>query len=71
MTKEAPRLRQFLRMPALEPVVQKKKSWIYNEIKEGRFPRAIILGKATAVWDAEEVAMWQEAQMKARDEVAA
>lgn len=67
-TNEAPRLRQFLRMPALEAAIGKKKSWIYRSIELGEFPRPIKVGAATVVWDAEEVARWQEARIAERDE---
>lgn len=68
---QAPTLRRFLRLPEVVEAVGKCRSWVYEAAKKGEFPRPIKLGPSTVVWDAEEVAKWQEARIRERDEALA
>lgn len=71
ITNEAPVLRQFLRLPKVSAAVGKGRSWIYQAVRDGEFPRPIKLGPATVVWDAAEIGRWQAARIAERDAVAA
>jgi prophage regulatory protein len=68
MANEGPVLRQFLRLPKVEAAVGKRRSWIYWAMNNGQFPRSIKLG-STSVWDAAEIAEWQQARIAERNAV--
>ncbi|WP_088347467.1 MULTISPECIES: AlpA family transcriptional regulator [Rhodomicrobium] len=64
-------LRKFLRLPAVEAAIGKKKSWLYRAVEAGEFPRPIKIGSATVVWDAAEIGAWQAQRIAERDQAAA
>lgn len=64
---DSPKLRKFLRVSDVEAAIGKKKSWLYKAVADGEFPRPIKLGTSTVVWDADEVAVWQQARVDERD----
>jgi len=73
MAETTPVLRQFLRLPKVCAAIGKGRSWLYQAlkdhrpIKEGGFPQPIKLGPATVVWDAAEIAEWQQARIAERN----
>ena len=50
--------RRILRLPAVEDVTGIKKTKIYDEIKQGRFPQPVRLGTRSVGWLADEVQLW-------------
>ena len=42
------------------------KSFIYDRINDGTFPKQIQLGSRTVVWNEQEVAKWMEDRMASR-----
>jgi prophage regulatory protein len=59
-------LRRILRLPEVEAVTGKKRSQIYDDILDGRFPAPVPLGERAVGW-IEEVAAWQDARIAERD----
>ena len=49
---------QLIRMSQVISLVGLKRSWIYQMIKEGKFPRPIKIGTRTSVWTLSSVAAW-------------
>jgi prophage regulatory protein len=60
-------LRRILRLPEVEAVTGKRRSQIYEEILDGRFPAPVPLGERSVGWIEEEVAAWQNARIAERD----
>ena len=49
---------QLIRMSQVINLVGLKRSWIYQRIKEGKFPRPIKIGTRASVWTQSSVAAW-------------
>ena len=49
---------KLLRLPEVEARTGTKKSFIYQEIKDGRFPAPVELGKRARAWRSDEVQAW-------------
>ena len=49
---------QLIRMSQVINLVGLKRSWIYQRIKEGKFPRPIKIGTRASVWTLSSVAAW-------------
>jgi prophage regulatory protein len=60
-------LRRILRLPEVEAVTGKKRSQIYEDILNGRFPAPVPLGERAVGWMEDEVAAWQDARIAERD----
>jgi prophage regulatory protein len=60
-------LRRILRLPEVEAVTGKKRSQIYDDILDGRFPAPVPLGERAVGWIEDEVAAWQDARIAERD----
>jgi prophage regulatory protein len=60
-------LRRILRLPEVEAVTGKKRSQIYEDILNGRFPAPVPLGERAVDWIEDEVAAWQNARIAERD----
>jgi prophage regulatory protein len=60
-------LRRILRLPEVEAVTGKKRSQIYEDILNGRFPAPVPLGERAVGWIEDEVAAWQNARIAERD----
>jgi prophage regulatory protein len=60
--------RRVLRLPAVEEKTGLKKSQIYDDMREGRFPQGVALGPRAVGWIEDEVDAWIEARIKARDD---
>ncbi|MDZ4290478.1 MAG: AlpA family phage regulatory protein [Hydrogenophaga sp.] len=50
---------RYLRRPAVEELVQKKKSALYADIKNGLFPAPVRVGKRSVAWKSSDIATWQ------------
>jgi len=59
--------RIFRRMPEVVEMTGKRRSAIYEEIKQGTFPAPIKISRRAAAWDDDEIAAWQELRLAARD----
>lgn len=53
-------LRRILRLPEVEAVTGKKRSAIYDDIADGRFPAPVPLGPRAVGWLETEITEWQE-----------
>jgi prophage regulatory protein len=60
-------LRRFLRLPEVEAVTGLKRSQIYEDILDGRFPAPVPLGERAVGWIEDEVAAWLDARIAERD----
>lgn len=58
--------RRILRLPAVEDVTGIKKTKIYDEIKNGRFPQPVRLGTRSVGWLADEIQDWISARAAQR-----
>ena len=52
----------LLRLPQVEQSCGLKKSAIYAQIKEGKFPRPVKLGARSVAWRSNEVDEWIQAR---------
>ena len=52
----------LLRLPQVEQFCGLKKSAIYVQIKEGKFPRPVKLGARSVAWRSNEVDEWIQAR---------
>ena len=57
---------RFLRLSEVLEMTGMGKTFIYDRIKDGTFPKQIQLGSRTVVWNEQEVIKWMEAQMASR-----
>jgi prophage regulatory protein len=60
-------LRRILRLPEVEAVTGLKRSQIYEDILDGRFPAPVPLGERAVGWIEDEVAAWLDARIAERD----
>lgn len=57
---------QFIPINEVESMTGVKKTFIYNAIKEGKFPKQIHMGKS-ALWVKDEIIKYMENKVKERD----
>jgi len=57
---------KFLRLPSLIEKIGGSRSWIYQEISEGRFPRPVKIGKRSSAWVESEIDEWIQQRIKNR-----
>ena len=57
---------RFLRLPEVLQITGMSKTFIYDRINDGTFPRQIQLGSRTVVWNEQEVIKWMEDRMASR-----
>ena len=57
---------RFLRLPEVLEMTGMGKTFIYDRMKEGTFPKQIHLGARTIVWNEREVVQWMEDRMASR-----
>ena len=60
---------RFLRLPEVLQITGMSKTFIYDRINDGTFPKQIQLGSRTVVWNEQEVIKWMEDQMAPDDPV--
>lgn len=53
---------RLLRMPEVEAQTGFKRSWIYQQIKAGEFPRPRKTGKRAVAWREADIEDWKQAQ---------
>lgn len=51
---------KLIRLPQVLKIIDGSRSWIYQEIANGRFPKPILLGKRNVAWIEQEVFDWIE-----------
>ena len=56
----------FLRLSEVLQITGMGKTFIYDCINDGTFPKQIQLGSRTVVWNEQEVIKWMEDQMASR-----
>lgn len=49
---------QFWRLDQVEREIGLKKSFVYQAVREGKFPRSFKIGRA-ALWDVRDIRAWQ------------
>lgn len=49
---------KFVRLPKVMDITGGSRSWIYQEITEGRFPKPVLLGKRSVAWIEHEIFEW-------------
>ena len=60
---------RFMRMAAVEEAVAAKRSWIYAQIAQGKFPKPVkIFGERASAWLESEIVAWQQERIRARDD---
>lgn len=57
---------KFLNIKEVSSVCGMSKSWIYEEIEAGRFPKQVELGTA-ARWSLNEILSWMQSQLDSRE----
>ena len=57
---------RFLLLPEVLQITGMSKTFIYDRINDGTFPRQIQLGSRTVVWNEQEVTKWMEDRMACR-----
>ena len=57
---------RFLRLSEVLQMTGMGKTFIYDRINDGTFPKQIQLGSRTVVWDKQEVIKWMEDRMASR-----
>ena len=57
---------RFLRLPEVLQITGMGKTFIYDLMKDGTFPKQIQLGSRSVVWNEQEVIKWMEDQMTSR-----
>ena len=57
---------RFLRLSEVLEMTGMGKTFIYDRMKDGIFPKQIQLGSRTVVWDKQEVIKWMEDRMASR-----
>lgn len=58
--------RRILRRPEVEAKTGFKRAYLYNLMKEGKFPKAIKLGIRAVGWDSAEIDQWIAERLKTR-----
>lgn len=64
-------MKSLLRLPEVRRRVGLSRSEIYRLISLGRFPSSVPLGERIRAWDADEIQIWIQSRIAARDEGAA
>ena len=57
---------RFLRISEVLQMTGMGKTFIYDRMKEGTFPKQIQLGSRSVVWNEQEVIKWMEDRMASR-----
>ena len=57
---------RFLRLAEVLEMTGMGKTFIYDRMKEGTFPKQIQLGSRSVVWNEQEVIKWMEDRMASR-----
>jgi len=65
--KRRERERRVLRLPAVEERTGLGRSWIYDAVATGRFPRPIAIGKRASGWLEHEIEAWVDERVAERD----
>lgn len=55
---------RFLRLSEVEDKIGYKKSWIYQAIKEGRFPEPVKIGPRARAFVEAEIDEWMQARIQ-------
>ena len=58
MSADSCEIGQFWRLGQVEREIGLKKSFVYQAVREGKFPRSFKVGRA-ALWDARDIRNWQ------------
>ncbi len=58
---------RFVLRPEVEAFTGKSKTWIYEQIKAGNFPKAARLGGRSVAWLQSELEAWKEQRLAERD----
>lgn len=56
-------IRSMLRIPKVLKVRDSSRATLYNDIKEGLFPKPVLIGKRAVAWPEDEVAAINEARI--------
>lgn len=59
---------QILRLPVVMAMTGKPRSSIYAEIKEGRFPAQVHIGKRAVGWTRSSIEAWMQSKIAGTDE---
>ena len=49
---------KLARLPRVLEIIDGSRSWVYQEISNGRFPKQISLGKRNVAWIEQEIFDW-------------
>lgn len=71
LLKDVKPMGDFLKLSDVMKATGKKKTSIYQEMKEGSFPQQIKTGKESVAWDANEIVRWKQAKINNRSVTAA
>lgn len=56
--------KKLIRLPIVLALINGSKSWLYQEIADGRFPKPIKVGKRYVAWIEKEVTDWVEQRIR-------
>lgn len=65
--REAHATQRLLRLPEVQRLTGLGRSSIYEQIRAGRFPRAVPLTTTARAWRADEIATWVDERTAERD----
>lgn len=57
---------KLIRLPKLIEMTGGSRSWIYQQISEGKFPKPVKIGKRSSAWVESEIDEWIQQRMKNR-----
>ncbi len=55
---------KMIRLPRVLGILDASRSWLYQEIAEGRFPKPVLLGKRNVAWIEQEIFDYLEERIK-------
>jgi len=67
MASSPQQLQLFIRLPEVRQKVGMSKSYIYDLIAQGKFPKPVKVSSRISCWVAAEVEQWIQEQIDARD----
>ena len=61
-------IRRLIKLSTVEEKTGQRKSWIYDQIREGNFPQQVRTGPGAVAWVESEVDAWIDARIAERDQ---
>jgi prophage regulatory protein len=59
---------KLLRLPSVIEKIEGTRSFLYQEMAAGRFPKPVKIGRRAVAWPSDEIDAWIEARMAERED---